>query len=467
MNSWTLFPDLTTTPPPPPESSSLPSSPQHNASQVPPDIPLFTLTTTNLSTYRLGSGGGGSIPADVLFKQHVQRYAYGYLMLGVCLAGLVGNVLTFAVLSRKTMRCSSTATYLRSLALVDTCVLVLAVFRYRSYYVFMSEREVIRVIINFDRYVQVYVVPFFWISLGMSSYIILSLSLERYLVIRWPFTLLKTARVRWVTVVRCGTGAAVMLVWLLTLPLLLCYRVVRTSFRHLPVAAVLVTDRYLPNPRAYLHTYNHYLLPLAWYTGPWGLVAVVNALLFWQVRKSSRIRVGVPNSLNPNRNLSLLIILIVGVYMVCHLPRCALALYCLADRCSTNNDGEDVDTRCFLLLKVTADLLNVLNSCLNTLVYCFSGAKFRREVKGLLLCRWWCHHNAVSPPTPHSVHVSLHEVPATPPDTPGKSRNLSFQELRLPSGVQRNPFPEAVSERAAPAVFRTAASLNHALVRDA
>ena len=40
-----------------------------------------------------------------------------------------------------------------------------------------------------------------------------------------------------------------------------------------------------------------------------------------QVQKSSRIRVGVPNSLNPNRNLSLLIILVVGVYMVCHFPR--------------------------------------------------------------------------------------------------------------------------------------------------
>ena len=54
-----------------------------------------------------------------------------------------------------------------------------ALCRYRSYYILLSDREVMDVIVYFDRFVQVYVVPFFFISLGLSSFITLSLSLER------------------------------------------------------------------------------------------------------------------------------------------------------------------------------------------------------------------------------------------------------------------------------------------------
>ena len=66
---------------------------------------------------------------DVILQQRLQRYAYGYVMLVLCVTGLLGNMMTFAVLSRKTMRTSSTALYLRSLAVADALVLVLAVFR--------------------------------------------------------------------------------------------------------------------------------------------------------------------------------------------------------------------------------------------------------------------------------------------------------------------------------------------------
>lgn len=69
------------------------------------------------------------VPHDLVFLQNLQRYAYGYVMLITCAAGVLGNVLAFAVLSRKSMRASTSATYLRCLAAVDTCVLVLAIFR--------------------------------------------------------------------------------------------------------------------------------------------------------------------------------------------------------------------------------------------------------------------------------------------------------------------------------------------------
>ena len=77
---------------------------------------------------------------------------------------------------------------------------------------------------------------------------------------------------------RVCTALAMVLVVLLTLPHFLCYTVQRTTFRSRRVAAVLLDNHYL-DARAYLHTYNHYLMPIIWYMAPWLIVAVVNVLL--------------------------------------------------------------------------------------------------------------------------------------------------------------------------------------------
>lgn len=132
---------------------------------------------------------------------------------------------------------------------------------------------------------------------------------------------------------------------------------------------------------------------------------------------------------NPNRNLSLLIILIVFIYMVCHFPRCILAIYCLINNCSPNGLGEDVNTKAYYIIKAISEILNILNSCLNIVIYCMAGTRFRLEVKQLLLCRSCCRH-ASAQPTVQSVHISLREVPATPVNA-RKSFNMSYKELQL------------------------------------
>ena len=68
-------------------------------------------------------------------------------------------------------------------------IVYFALCRYRSYYILLSDNDVMDVIMYFDRFAQVYVVPFFFISLGVSSFITLSLSLERYGV----FTIISTS----------------------------------------------------------------------------------------------------------------------------------------------------------------------------------------------------------------------------------------------------------------------------------
>lgn len=38
------------------------------------------------------------------------------------------------------------------------------------------------------------------------------------------------------------------------------------------------------------------------------------------------------------------------------------------------------------MLEVIGEILNVFNSCINFIVYCVVGIKFRRELKRLILC---------------------------------------------------------------------------------
>ncbi|KAK7482276.1 hypothetical protein BaRGS_00026519 [Batillaria attramentaria] len=380
---------------------------------------------TTMHSILNGSSFPASVPSDKTFFQNLQRYVYGYIMLIICGAGVMGNILAFAVLSRKSMRSSNSATYLRCLAAVDACVLLLAILRYRSYYVLLEEASVIDMVLTFDPYVQVYVTPFFWVALGVSSFITLSLSIERYLAIRWPLTLKQrcTKSMVWVCIALIITA-----VFLVTFPHFLCYKLENAQFGNMSIVAIKLINTYL-DARAYLHAYNNYILPIIWYMVPWVIVAVFNILLSIQVQKSSRIRVGIPNLVNLNRNLSVLIILIVGMYMVCHFPRCILAFYCLVNHCSASGMGQDVNTKTYYILVAAADTLNILNSCLNIVVYCMTGSRFRQEVKRLVLCRSCCRQSTVHPAN-QTLHVSLREVPATPMDD-RKSLNMSYKDLQL------------------------------------
>lgn len=371
------------------------------------------------------STSGHSTEPDVTFLQNLRRYAYGYIMFTTCLVGIFSNILAFAVLSRKSMRSSNTAVYLRCLAAVDSCVLLLAIFRYQSYFILLPEKDIITSIFQLNPYVQVYLTPFFWIFLGMSSFTTFSLSLERYLAVRWPLTLKQTCTM---TTVACCLGGITLTVFLITFPQFLCYKIEKAVFRNTHIVVAKLTNDYL-DAHAYMQAYDHYILPIFWYMVPWFAVATFNTLLSIEVHKSSRIRIGIPNIANPNRKLSVLIMLIVFVYMICHFPRCILAFYCLINNCSSTTEGEGVDFKTYHIVQAVADMLNVLNSCCNFVIYCMSGTRFRKEAKQLL-CQFCCNSQPLMLPTMQSVHISLQGVPATPVDV-RKSFNMSYKELQI------------------------------------
>lgn len=343
--------------------------------------------------------------AKAFFQARLFRIGYGYVLFTICFAGVCGNLLVFCVLTRKALRTSTTAVYLQVLALTDTLVLLTSIFRYKSYKVLLTEKANTDAVFHLDAYIEVYVEPFFWIFLGVSSFVTLLLSTERYLAVKYPLTVKRTCTVHLVSV--CIV-AVVLIVTVITIPIFFSYEIRHIMFHEIQTTIAYPTDFGIH--QHYVCTYTHYVLPLVWYMFPWLLLAIVNTLLALHVRRSSRIRVGVPNVLNPNRNLSLLIILVVVVYMICNFPRCIISIMKLVD---TNNSNCLKDTRTsnpsysktYLVSVVVANILNVLNSCVNIFVYCVVGTKFRKELRKLILCQPCHKHTTVL--INNTIHVTL------------------------------------------------------------
>ncbi|XP_067660048.1 FMRFamide receptor-like [Haliotis asinina] len=334
--------------------------------------------------------------AKAFFQARVFRIGYGYVLFIICFAGVCGNMLVFCVLTRKALRTSTTAVYLQVLALTDTLVLITSIFRYKSYKVLLTEKVNTEAVFYLEPYIEVYVEPFFWIFLGVSSFVTLLLSTERYLAVKYPLTMKRTCTVQLVSV--CIV-AVILIVTIITIPIFLSYEIRHIMFHD--IQTTIASATYFGIHEHYVCTYTHYILPLVWYMFPWLLLAIINTLLALHVRRSSRIRVGIPNVVDPNRNLSLLIILVVLVYMVCNFPRCIISIMTLVD---TNGSNCLKDTRtlsnprysgAYLVSVVVADILNVLNSCVNIFVYCFVGTKFRKELRKLILCQPCHKHTTV------------------------------------------------------------------------
>lgn len=323
------------------------------------------------------------------FRADLNRIGEGYLLFIFCVLGVFGNTLAFVTFSTKSVRTSTTSVYLRALAVADILVLITALFRYKTYKIFLSDDQDLDSVLHFDPYVEVYVEPFHWMALGSSSFITIVLSLERYMAVKFPLFTKRSCSVP--VVVTCITLVVITAV-AITCPNFASYEVLHQDFLGITVYYASITK--FGSDTLFPCTFHNYIVPILWYIIPAVLLTVLNIFLSVHVHKSTRIRVGVPGVSNPNRGLTVLIILIVTVYMFCNFPKCIFMFYKLTSQTSNNqvcvqstNSSNSPNSKAFLIIQVVTELLNVLNSCMNFIVYCLVGSRFRRELKMLLICK--------------------------------------------------------------------------------
>lgn len=325
----------------------------------------------------------------ILFRIELWQVSHGYILFPLCLFGIIGNILSFTILTRKAVRSTTIALYLRCLAVADIFVLLTAIFRYRSYKLFFDDEGEKWSIYHFDPYIQVYVEPIHWMALGVSSFTTLALSMERYLAVRFPIRIKQACTLR---VVRAVIIGIITMIFIISIPNYFAYTVgkfLRDNKSYVAVAMLTTMGK----KTLYHCVYHSYLIPILWYILPWLMLAVFSMLLSKNVRKSSQIRVDVPTMYNPNRNLNLLIIMIVVLFLICNFPNCIIVFYNLVhhtkdnDICTHETQGLlSKTTKLYDTLEVIGEILNVFNSCINFIIYCVVGTKFRKELKRFILC---------------------------------------------------------------------------------
>ena len=104
---------------------------------------------------------------------------------------------------------------------------------------------------------------------------------------------------------------------------------------------------------------------------------VLNFKIYRQIYRSS--------SLKKDRQSSVILLLVAAVFLVCHAPRLALNMFeCL----EFERIAECGPPAWSLLYKeVSSDLLPIVNSSVNLIIYLAAEPSFRRALLGLLSCR--------------------------------------------------------------------------------
>ena len=336
--------------------------------------------------------------------------------------GTVGNVLSVVTLCTRGLRHQATSTCLVALAISDILVLFTSFLRFRAYYPFLTEEQYLNSKFEIEDYLDVYVEPFYWMALGMTSFIITLVTAERFLAIRFPFWVRRhwSRRRHVVTLV-----AAVMVPVLLTMPSFFYYQVEEVYLPFLNRTAMIAMSTEFGRNDKYRCVYLQYLIPFLWYVIPWLCLAVLNTLLLRHVKQSARVshrnHVSSPSSLassshtvtvpshssasqRHSRNLTLLLVVLVLTYMVCNLPKCVLVFIRLIqesseDLCEPGSQGipENPQTP-QQAAEWVVSVFNIANSAVNFLLYCVLGHKFRAEFsKALCPCCKCCKIPHVAP----------------------------------------------------------------------
>nr|KAI8740260.1 FMRFamide receptor-like [Biomphalaria glabrata] len=165
--------------------------------------------------------------------------------------------------------------------------------------------------------------------------------------------------------------------------------------------------------------FHQFVIPLVWYVIPWCVMAVLNTMLYSEVQRSSLVCKEVTNISTTSKKLSTVVLFIVLAHMVCSFPRCMVAVYNMVharEGHGSSSNGHhcapEIKSRTYTCITIAANILNVFNSCLNIVIYCGLGSKFRQEMK-LYFGGCW-RRNRVAPTTCVVVVASLEtKMPAS------------------------------------------------------
>lgn len=293
----------------------------------------------------------------------VEYILNGFTAMLVIALGLIGNMLTVIVLTRRTMH-SSTNCYLTALAVWDTMVLLGTLFLMTLAQLSLSYEEQIL------PYVAVYIYPLALVAQTVTVWLTVSFTVERYIAVCFP---LKAASM-------CTVARARIVITSVSLG-----SVLYNACRWFEYEITYVNDNNNTNSTklafqetahgnnfVYRRVYLAYMYPFIMFLIPLLSLAILNTCLIMAVKQSQKQRRDMNVRQSRENNVTIMLVIVVIVFMLCQFPA---LIYNVA---FAINQTKLRDSYGWEVLSAIRNFMVTLNSAVNFMLYCAFGQKFRR-----------------------------------------------------------------------------------------
>ncbi len=379
-------------------------------------IAEWTVTVTEPSVTSVADLIVNRPPRTPLQEKVISLWLVKYALIVIILLGTIGNILAFLVLMRKRMRTTSVNYYLACLACADTVVLYTSGFK-----------TWLRVVTGFEMLhvsnAGCKTVTFvFMVALHASAWLIVLLTLDRFLAVLFPF---KASS--WCSLRRARINTLVMAVLLCGYLLHLFWTVDLQHFpgrdgQQITVCAPAANNHFMRKPFNSIKFASYSLIPFV-------LVLSMNlGIIVRLCRQSPGVSVRTDTSprlcaapavqelwekriQTGKRQVTVMLLLVSCVWLFCSVPFTLISMI-------TWSRPTPKAWAVFYLAKTSCFLLMYINHSVNFLLYCIAGRKFRLALRHLLsdvctMCRKPLvrHQPLVRLVTPCTVPLRMRQGP--------------------------------------------------------
>lgn len=297
-----------------------------------------------------------------------QFWAWGVLANLIIVYGIVGNILSIIVLSHAQMR-NSTSVYLISLAVYD-CTVLLSMCLFLAIPTLYLEKGILEDYYLAYPYMHPFCYPIALVAQTGTIYTTMAFTVERYIAVCWPLhaantcTMSRTKRVI-VTIFLCSV--------IYNFPRFLETTTIEnwSDYYNRTIPEIQYTD--LGSNQTFQEAYFIYLNLFVMFLIPFLILSVLNVLLILAVNNAKKARTKMSSSASKETNMTVMLIAVIMVFLFCQLPSIAdNILWAIFDdqtkRCS----------RHYIQFTTISNLMVVVNSASNFILYCLFGKRFRR-----------------------------------------------------------------------------------------
>ena len=343
--------------------------------------------------YIFDCGNSSSIEHTSPFEQGwLEILLHAFLPI-LCIGGIVGIILTVIVLSRKSM-CTSTNTYLISLAVADLGFLSLLGCSSLERHLPKSSKYVFHV---FYEYAQIFLHTF----LLSSVWLTVMLAVERYIAICHPLKAIsictvKRSRIIIVLIFVCSFYCRI--------PNFFEMKIVTYYDCGEPTPAITLTA--LGQNITYKTVYSWIVDCIICALVPFLFLVYLNVRLVLEIRKSTRYlryHIGINSNMqnivsHEQLKITVMLVSVIIVFFVCQAPYVIYTAYVNLNQYFFVNNHETFD-----ILRCVTLFLLALKSAFNFILYCWFSEKFWNTFKRVF-CLRYCAMKHPSRRKNHTVH---------------------------------------------------------------